>query len=97
MFEASIMPAVANEGGVLRPLDWGELSARFAAARDLRALVTLRSPSGGSFAERVDSVFHCASEGEPRINFPALEGVKPLAAINPATVNDVAEGDQGTQ
>lgn len=97
MFEAAIMPAVAGEAVQDRPLDWNELVARFAAARDLRALVIRPGAAGGSFTGRADAVLNAGEYGEPPVNLGALEGVKALAAITAATVGDMAKGAQGTQ
>lgn len=101
MFEAAIMPATAESGAVLRPLDWGELAARFSAVRDLRAIDFRPTLSGSSFGARATTGLpHDLSrvaEGERPVNLEGLEGMKPLGAITAATMQDVAEGDQGTQ
>ncbi len=96
MFEAAILPATVDSGAVLRPLDWGELVARFAAARDLRALVARPRGTGNSFAARaMAGLPH--EHGKPTVNLDALGRMKPLETINAATRQNVAKGDQGTQ
>ena len=97
MFVAAITPAVADQEQILRPLDWAELSARFAAARDLRALVNRPVHPGASFAGRADAGLSRGERDEPHVNFAALGGVKPLAAITAATMEEAAEVDQGTR
>ena len=97
MFEAAILPATVGQGDTFRPLDWNELVVRFAAACDLRALVSRPLAAGGSFKEQVDFVLHAEEFGEPPVNLGALGGVKALAAITSATVDDRAKGAQGTQ
>ncbi|MCT2557767.1 hypothetical protein N0B51_02100 [Tsuneonella sp. YG55] len=101
MFEAVLLPATVTSGEALRPLDWGELAARFSAARDLRALVVRPSGAGSSFGARAGAGLpHDALRGgqdEPTVNLEGLEGMKPLGAITAATMQNVAEGDQGTQ
>ena len=97
MFEAAIMPAAVGQGDPFRPLDWNELVIRFAAARDLRALVSRPCAAGGSFKGQADIVLHAEGVGEPPVNLGALGGVKALAAIMSATVDDRAKGAQGTQ
>ena len=72
-------------------------AARFAAARDLRALVSRPLAAGGSFKGQADFVLHAEEFGELPVNLGALGGVKALAAITSATVDDRAKGAQGTQ
>ena len=102
MFEAAIRPASAASGDELRPIDWRELVARFAAARDLRVLVMRPAGHGGSFAAQAESGLFVDREenfgtGQPAINLAALGAVKPLEAITAATTDVMAEGDQGTR
>ncbi len=97
MFEATITPAVVGHGHATRPIDWCELVARFAAARDLRALDLRPVRTGGSFAGRAEAGLRRIERSEPRVNLAALGGVKAPAAISAANMNNMAESDQGTQ
>lgn len=101
MFEAAILPATAATGEDLRPLDWRELVVRFAATRDLRALVMRTAGHGGSFAAHADTgLFLDCDEnrgsGQLPVNLAALGAMKPLEAKT-ATTEVMAEGDQGTR
>ncbi|MGX7951293.1 hypothetical protein ACWPM1_01895 [Tsuneonella sp. HG249] len=95
MFEAAIMPAVAPTGHELRPLDWGELVARFAAARDLRDLVARPAGEAGSFVSGAAAIRNW--DGERPVNLDALGRGKALAAINAGTAGEADVGDQGTR
>jgi hypothetical protein len=97
MFVSAITPAVAGQDPILRPLDWAELTARFAAVRDLRALVGRPAHAMASFAGRAGTGLSRDRADEPHVNLAALGGVKTLAAITAATVEEVAESDQGTR
>ncbi|ANY18916.1 hypothetical protein A6F68_00381 [Tsuneonella dongtanensis] len=102
MFEAAIHSSVPVNGAILRPLEWGELVARFGAARDLRALTARAPGNGGSFIiHAADGLGydtdHCAGQDQPGVNLAALGGVKPLEAITAGTTNAMAESDQGTR
>lgn len=99
MFEAAITSASAEPGveNALRPLDWCEIVARLAAARDLRAIL---SPSASltrsaSFAAGAGTT--CALHGQPAVNLDALGGGKAPAMISVATETKAATGDQGTR
>jgi hypothetical protein len=95
MFEAAIMPAVVSTGAVLRPLDWGELVARFAAARDVRALLSRPAGGAGSFTSAAASMH--APGGERPVNLDALGRGKALEAIFVAAAEEADVGDQGTR
>ena len=95
MFEAAIMPAVVSAGDALRPLDWGELVARFAAARDLRSLVARSAGNAGSFVS--GAAMLRVSQGERPINLDALGRGKAPAAIFAAAAGQADVGDQGTR
>lgn len=97
MFETIVKPASAPSGGALRPLDWGELVARFSAQRDMRAALARPCDSDASFAGRAKVGLLTNQHGERAVNLDALGGVKSLAAITAATEVTVANGDQGTQ
>ena len=101
MFEAAIMPAVAGTGEDLRPLDWRELSARFDAARDLRALIARPHCRTGSFVggaqAGLSGEFRAVSGfREQAVNLNVLSAVKSNGTISAATQH-VAKGDQGTR
>jgi hypothetical protein len=102
MFEAAIKPAVAEAGEFLRPLDWGELVARFGATRDMRALVGRAAAGGNSFAARASSGLPhdydaICRDDQPTINLEGLEGMKPPEAKCLVTADKVAMSDQGTR
>ena len=101
MFEAAILPAIVESGATLRPLDWGELAARFSAVRDMRALVSRPCGPGSSFGAHAATGLPYADRpngyGERPVNHPALGPMKPLETITSATTTNVGEGDQGTQ
>ena len=95
MFEAAIMPAVAPTGPELRQLDWGELVARFAAARDLRGLAARPAGEPGSFVSGAGAIRK--SDGKGPVNLDALGRGKALAAINAGAAGEADMGDQGTR
>jgi hypothetical protein len=95
MFEAAILPVAATSRGALRPLDWGELVARLAAARDLRTLLLRSAGHPASFAAGAATLL--AGGGEPGVNLDALGGGKAAAAINAAAAGEAVMGDQGIQ
>ncbi|MFA9199723.1 MAG: hypothetical protein ACEQR8_00850 [Cypionkella sp.] len=95
MFEAAILPAVAGPGESLRPLDWRELVARFAAVRDLRGLGARPAAGAASFAAGAAQLR--AASGERGINLDALERGKAPTAISFAAAGEAAVGDQGTR
>lgn len=95
MFEAAIMPAVARQGDALRPLDWGELVARFAAARDLRSLVARSAGNAGSFVAGAGMLR--AADGQRPVNHNALGRGKAPTAISVAAAGEADVGDQGTR
>lgn len=102
MYAAAIMPALAETGESLRPLDWGELSARFGAVRDLRALIARPQGGGSSFGARAYAGLPHEYEttrglGEPPVNLDAIGNVNRYVTISAATGNDVAKCDQGTR
>jgi hypothetical protein len=111
MFESAIIAAtgrtvLGETGRGLRPLAWGELVARLAATRDLRALMASPMPGSASFGGRVDLAFfedpppasaRIARGRQEPVNRDALGGGKSPPAIHSATVEEAARGDQGTQ
>jgi hypothetical protein len=102
MFTAAILPAVAESGEMLRPLEWGELSARFDAVRDVRGLMARPQGGGSSFgAHALAGLPHEFQEarglGEPCVNLDGIGTVNRYETIDVATSHDVATGDQGTR
>jgi hypothetical protein len=95
MFEAAILPAVVSKEGTLRPLDWGELVGRFAAARDLRGILRPSAEGAGSFISAAASM-HVAN-GERGVNLDALGRGKRTAAIIDLAAGEADMGDQGTR
>ncbi len=86
-----------NSGSALRMVEWGELSARLKAARDLRVLLSRDSDgnieaAGGGFADAAARYFREREECQQDVNPVALEqgkgssGKKPEheAPLNPA-------------
>ena len=95
MFEAAIMPAVVANGDALRPLDWGELVARFAAARDLRDLASRSGNGMGSFFSGAAHLRE--GVGQRPVNHDALGRGKSPVAITVAAAGEADVGDQGTR
>ena len=95
MFEAAIKPAVVSTGEVLRSLDWGELVARFAAARDLRGLLWRPAEGAGSFISAAASMQF--TDGERAVNLDALGRGKTTTTIFDAAAGEADVGDQGTR
>ena len=106
MFEGKILPegvepAVAEgdfgkEG--LRALSWGELVARFGAARDFRSLTERQLDAGeGSFD--ASSARHLAGhgDGEPGINPIALTNRKMATCIEFEVNSNALTDDRGRQ
>ncbi|WP_120716781.1 hypothetical protein [Tsuneonella amylolytica] len=111
MFESAIFAATGPAKNSvtardLRPLAWGELVARLAATRDLRALMASPVPGSASFGGRADLAFFVdppppsaliAQARQEPVNRDALGGGKSPPAIHSANVEEAARGDQGTQ
>lgn len=95
MFEAAILPVAATSQVALRPLDWGELAARLAAARDLRSLLSRSAGHHGSFAAGAATLR--AGGGEPGVNLDGLGRGKAAEAIDAFTAGEAVMGDQGTR
>ena len=72
-------------GDALRALEWGELTARLNAARDLRLLLRTEShapiePAAASFGDAAASYFALLDDSEPGVNPDALGQSKALGA-----------------
>lgn len=76
MFEtnmSSIHPAAAPEGAELRAFDWAELTARLAAARDLRQVVVhRRGHASASFDQWAAGDIAARSNGKLIVNSSGL-------------------------
>ena len=96
MFEGTITAASAAPGAesTLRSLDWPEIVARLAAARDLRAVFARPPVAGGSFAPRAAAGIARAGPEKRSINFDALAGGKWPAATTAAFAPAVGFGDR---
>lgn len=84
-------------GDALRALEWGELTARLNAARDLRLLLRTESlapiePAAASFGDAAASYFALLDDSEPGVNRNALGQSKALDATVDAT-EAVRQGD----
>lgn len=82
--------SVRRAGEALRALEWGEITARLNAARDLRLL--MRHEAGApieavaaSFGDAAASYFALLDHGQPDVNLDALGQSKALDAIEAAT------------
>lgn len=72
-------------GDALRAVEWGELTARLKAARDLRLMLRteMQAPIeaiGASFGDAAASYFALLDDNEPDVNPDALEQSKPFGA-----------------
>ena len=94
MFEAAINRTLGGRdpAGGLRALDWHELVARLAAAREVRAVIA-RAPGSGSFAPH-SAAGLSASDGEPGVNLDALACSKWPEAMIAGTAPGAATGDR---
>ncbi len=73
--------APARVGEALRSLDWGELSARLGAARDLRIVLQNEAQRNeashnGGFAQAAERYFRAKDNGKRAVNPVALEQSK---------------------
>jgi hypothetical protein len=73
----------AAKGNALRALDWGELTARLSAARDLRLVLRQESgrtieDSAASFADAAAQYFRSLGDCERHVNLDDLEASKAL-------------------
>ena len=82
--------SVRRAGEALRALEWGEITARLNAARDLRLL--MRHEAGApieavaaSFGDAAASYFALLDHGQPDVNLDALGQSKALGAIEAVT------------
>jgi hypothetical protein len=87
-----------EKGGALRAIEWGELTARFQAARDLRELLR-RDPSlnieesAASFGDAAARYFASLSEGEGPVNLDDLEARKASCGISSEVEGNAATGE----
>lgn len=76
--ESSGEAGCSGDGGSLRAIEWGELTARLGAARDFRLLLRneIEARANGddaSFAEAVARYFRAREEDQPNVNPVDLE------------------------
>lgn len=72
-------------GDALRAVEWGELTARLKAARDLRLMLRTETQApieaiGASFGDAAASYFALLDDSEQGVNPDALEQSKPFGA-----------------
>ena len=70
-------------GDALRAVEWGELTARLKAARDLRLMLRTQMQApieaiGASFGDAAASYFALLDDSEPDVNSGALDQSKPF-------------------
>jgi hypothetical protein len=94
MFEAAFPPRSPEQGpdDALRALDWSEIVARFAAARDLRAVLARPIVAGGGFVP--EAVAGIAGQGERSVNLAALATGKRADPTTAAAVPAMGRGDR---
>ncbi|MEQ8410462.1 MAG: hypothetical protein RIC51_11580 [Erythrobacter sp.] len=90
--------ASGRGGDALRAIDWGELTARLAAARDLRLLLRRDTQSSiegaaASFGDAAARYFAALEDGERPVNPDDLEARKASRGIHPIHDGDAATGD----
>lgn len=78
---AAPTPQAARAGDALRAIEWGELTARLNAARDLRRelrhdFMLCAGSSGARFGDAAASFFKALGNGEGPVNFAGLEACK---------------------
>lgn len=83
--ERSAGQPARRAGDALRALEWGELTARLNAARDLRLLLRTEShapiePAAASFGDAAASYFALLGDSEPVVNPDSLDQSKGLGA-----------------
>lgn len=96
MFETEISPNAPTDGvqeDGLRPLDWQELVARFAAVRDLRRVLN-RAPSGGSFANPAAASIASGNQGKRDVNPNGSTDIKCDAANRASDETQTYDGEQ---
>ncbi len=76
-----ILIPVDGSANALRAVEWGELTARLNAARDLRLLLRTESQApiesaAASFGDAAASYFALLDHDEPAVNRDALEHMK---------------------
>jgi hypothetical protein len=76
----------------LRALDWNEIVARFAATRDLRAVLARPTLRGGGFVPQAAAGI--AGEGERSVNLAALATGKCADSTTAAAARPTGFGDR---
>jgi hypothetical protein len=90
--------ASGRGGNALRAIDWGELTARLGAARDLRDLLRRDAQlnieaDDASFGDAAARYFAALEDGERPVNPDDLEARKASHGILGHTQGDAARGD----
>lgn len=98
MFEAQIDTSrlvPAADHAELRAFDWQELSARLAAARDLRSVVVHRRAARNASFDRAAAQLIAGHGNDKRpVNPKGLGHGKTPCGITPLNANDAANGDR---
>lgn len=98
MFETNIpsmRPAATPEGAELRAFDWAELTARLAAARDLRQVAARRRDhAGASFDQLVAGGIAAQDNDKRAVNPNALARGKGRCGNTPEVVEEAINGDR---
>lgn len=91
-------PPAGLEREELRLLEWPNLVARFAAARDSRhAMTGLRGAGPGSFDCHAARRLNDLGESKPAVNPDALGICKPRKVMGSDDGNNARIGDRGTE
>lgn len=101
-------PGTRRAGDALRAVEWGEITARLNAARDLRLLLRNESQApieavAASFGDAAASYFALLDDGEPSVNHDSLGQSKALDAMTGnsdanrlgSAAEDASDADQG--
>jgi hypothetical protein len=85
-------------GDALRAIEWGELTARLNAARDLRRelreeAILCAGASGARFGDAAAGFFKMLGDGERPVNPDALEGCKSSNCMIPEDTGAADRGD----
>ena len=90
--------ATARAGDALRAIEWGELTARLNAARELRRelreeAMLCAGASGARFGDAAAGFFNSLNKDELGVNPKNLEGCKTSCCISSEQLKDAAKGD----
>lgn len=96
---ADVIPDDGSPGGnALRAIEWGELTARLGAARDLRLLMRRDSrlnieATAASFGDAAATYFRAIEDSERVVNPDALEASKASCTMHREIEKGAAKGD----